>query len=671
MDGLGDRVDQDVGVHATDEVAPVFIRAAGRGRSLTDEASQCGEAGPSDHKRFKSGPQIPFDLKKSMAPFQFDDIKGSGSGSHSSFDFHLQDACLRLSRGDKPKLPWETGFGKALFGQQTVEPIFQLPLLGRFDEFSLLPQSNPTVAEPDWSSAMPFQSRRLVAAKLAKSDDHMRSSALRRLRLIVLFDPAASQLGRSLLHRAGTLVEESEIARSFHDCFAGKSTGTLAKRANDFYRFALWQVDVNKAHPLKPSERDLYMYLNFLRDSGRAATSGESFLKSWAFMRHVVGLLPTQRDPLVSSRVLGAAKSMYLEKRPLRQAPPVPCDLVLALEGLMFSVTVPTKYKCILGFLLFCLYASSRFGDAARAKGLVHDVAGHMYLLETGTLQYKTACTAERKTTILPLLALGTALHEYPWSPEWTEARRDQNLDAAEYLMPALSEVTDQWLQRPMSTGEGGYWLRDFICMTGATEEKASSYSCHSLKCTALSWVAKAGVMTAHERKIMGHHWDTENAMPLTYSRDALSTIMEKLYNVVTAIKDGHFAPDASRAARVAAATGGSILLPDSACDPPDTDPVVEPPNMDSDIEQEDLEGCEKRLGPAPVGEKTDRLPFPEVDITMCVQHRLSGIVHLIATDDLLRCGRKMTSNLAKPNFMAEAAHEQTFCEQCHRALIS
>ena len=159
--------------------------------------------------------------------------------------------------------------------------------------------------------------------------------------------------------------------------------------------------------------------------------------------------------------------------------------------------------------------------------------------------------------------------------------------------------------------------------------------------------------------------------MPLTYSRDALSTIMEKLYNVVTAIKDGHFAPDASRAARVAAATGGSILLPESACDPPETDPVVEPPDLDSDIEQEDLEGCEKRLAPVKVGEKAERLPFPEVDITMCVQHRLSGIVHLIATDDLLRCGRKMTSNLAKPTFVAEAAHEQTFCEQCHRALIS
>ena len=104
--------------------------------------------------------------------------------------------------------------------------------------------------------------------------------------------------------------------------------------------------------------------------------------------------------------------------------------------------------------------------------------------------------------------------------------------------MPALSEITDEWLDRPMSTGEGAYWLRDFIYLAGFSKEQAEKYSCHSLKCTAISWVTKAGVMTAHEKKIMGHHWDSENAMPLTYSRDALADVLAKLYRVVLAIKD-------------------------------------------------------------------------------------------------------------------------------------
>ena len=388
-------------------------------------------------------------------------------------------------------------------------------------------------------------------------------------------------------------------------------------------------------------------------------------------MRHVIGLLPERGDPLVSSRVLGVAKTMYLEKRPLKQAPPLPVDLVWGMENLMFAASVPTKYKCIIGFHLFCLYASSRFGDAARAKGLVLDMAGHMYLLESGTMHYKTAMTSDRKTTILPLLALGTALHEFPWSPEWLEARKDQCLDASPFLMPALSEVTDEWLPRPMTTGEGAYWMRDFLCMSGVSEGRAAQYSCHSLKCTALSWVSKAGVMTAHERKIMGHHWDTENAMPLTYSRDALSSVMEKLYRVVTAIKQGDFSPDASRAARIAAATGGEIRLPEETAEIPDDEPVLEPPVADSDLEAEDLEGCDKRLGAPSQERQFERMPFPAVDISMCLQHRVSGIVHLIASDDLLRCGRRKTANLIKATFTSELASEQTFCDQCHRALLS
>lgn len=141
----------------------------------------------------------------------------------------------------------------------------------------------------------------------------------------------------------------------------------------------------------------------------------------------------------------------------------------------------------------------------------------------------------------------------------------------------------------------------------------------------------------------MGHHWDTENAMPLTYSRDAFSSIMEKLYKVVVAIRDGHFQPDASRAARIAAATGGSILLSEDAMDPPEEDPVVEAPEHDSDVEPEDMEGCEKRLGNHPDGDEAERLPFP--------QHKVSGIVHLISSDDLLHCGRRKTSNMVPPKF--------------------
>jgi len=115
---------------------------------------------------------------------------------------------------------------------------------------------------------------------------------------------------------------------------------------------------------LQPTASDLYGYLNFLADSGRAPTSGESFLKSWAFMQHVVGAGQPGAGTLLSGRVAGAAKAMFLCKRPLKQAPLLTTDIIWALENLLFAGGVDNKLKAIIGFMLFCLYSSSRFGDA-------------------------------------------------------------------------------------------------------------------------------------------------------------------------------------------------------------------------------------------------------------------------------------------------------------------
>ena len=55
---------------------------------------------------------------------------------------------------------------------------------------------------------------------------------------------------------------------------------------------------------------------------------------------------------------------------------------------------------------------------------------------------------------------------------EWVNVRKAQGLEGRQYLMPALSEITDKWLDRPMSTGEGAYWLKDFICLAGFSKDE-------------------------------------------------------------------------------------------------------------------------------------------------------------------------------------------------------
>lgn len=149
------------------------------------------------------------------------------------------------------------------------------------------------------------------------------------------------------------------------------------------------------------------------------------------------------------------------------------------------------------------------------------------------------------------------------------------------------------------------------------TVQQAEGYSYNSLKATALSWVTKAGVMSSLEKKIMGHHWDSENAMPLTYSRDALCEVLVKLYRVICAIKSGQFDPDASRAARVAAATAGQVTLPLDApelelqSEPEDCDPVA------SDVDEEDFDGSLQELAAHPA-EDHYRPVFPAVPLDSC-----------------------------------------------------
>ena len=134
----------------------------------------------------------------------------------------------------------------------------------------------------------------------------------------------------------------------------------------------------------------------------------------------------------------------------------------------------------IAGYLLFCLMAVCRFSDAMHAQDLSISQSGKTVLVEAGTNVHKTAHTKERKTMLLPLVALGHVLDsERSWAVRWMEVRQQQKLDKEEVILPAFSEQRGCWLDRPMSTAEGMLWLRDIVqlrCPSGET------LTTHSLK---------------------------------------------------------------------------------------------------------------------------------------------------------------------------------------------
>jgi len=76
-----------------------------------------------------------------------------------------------------------------------------MPTVGKFESLHGI---SPTV-EPPEKTAMrtPFHHKRLLATRLAQTDDQLRAKALRRLRDLILVAPSQSQLGRALLDSSG------------------------------------------------------------------------------------------------------------------------------------------------------------------------------------------------------------------------------------------------------------------------------------------------------------------------------------------------------------------------------------------------------------------------------------------------------------------------------------
>ena len=62
----------------------------------------------------------------------------------------------------------------------------------------------------------------------------------------------------------------------------------------------------------------------------------------------------------------------------------------------------------------------------------------------------------------------------------------------------------------------------------------------HSLKATALSWLAKF-MAPEKVRRLMGYHVKPKDKTVLIYSRDALAAGLQVLTNIITSIRDRKF----------------------------------------------------------------------------------------------------------------------------------
>ena len=203
----------------------------------------------------------------------------------------IGDAVLRLQRKESFKMPWDEVPHKQFWNHAKPVDLFKLPLLGRFDKPAFHPVAQMVEDQLNqWASDRPFASKRLLAARFAQTDDALLAGALRKLRNILLYHPADSQLGRALLDKAGSLIAEDDLQRSLRDSVSSKAVGTVVKRISDYNKFAQFLVSDCHKRPLQPSESDFYRYLCHMKETGAGATSGATLLQAWSFFRFTFGV---------------------------------------------------------------------------------------------------------------------------------------------------------------------------------------------------------------------------------------------------------------------------------------------------------------------------------------------------------------------------------------------
>jgi hypothetical protein len=213
--------------------------------------------------------------------------------------------------------------------------------------------------------------------------------------------------------------------------------------------------------------------------------------------------------------------------------------------------------------------------------------------------------------------------------------------------------------------------------------------STHSLKATLLSWASKAQ-MDINDRRLLGHHVDSNQISPLTYSRDALAGPLEKLWQVILKVRSGQFDPDESRATRTLRAMSmpsvttandqtievGEDLDTVEATEipiPPSDDSIPKSSEDQVQLSSEESSGSDSvsDLSDNPDHETEEAMirplrlihenPTPDSNIFI---HRESGLGHILRDEDGLKflCGKLRT-----PSYRTSSTYTQSvsMCMKC------
>ena len=456
---------------------------------------------------------------------------------------------------------------------------------------------------------------------------------------------------------AGTLDQSGDNV--LDDIFAKKKkNGTLQVRLSAMMLYIRW-ARAKGLPPFPLSEDQVYKYVDQLRRDGAPATRANSFRSALAFCKGTIQLEDV--DPVLQSgRVTGSAHRSYLTKRVLRQRDALTVRQVTTLEIVLAEQNFPLQDRIFAGHCLLCINARLRFGDS---QGIEVEPQVEGGYLEGGTSIHKTDSLVGRARRVLPVVAPSEGITGVQWAEEVPGLRALVGKPFLPTPVPGGG-----WSQARLTTPEASIWRCELLQKYTCAPQVLGDVGAHSLKVTALSWLAKA-MAPEKVRRLLGYHVKPKDRSVVIYSRDALAEGLDILTNVIKEIREGKFKPDAPRNQRwekSPPASSGVVPASDEESDEAlapgeewnmmevrtpekSVHRLVEMTEMTSESSEEepgDQESEDERNLEAVVVAK---LGAPKKATTDLYRHGLTGTVHCgSVTPGKLACGRAISAVMVK-----------------------
>ena len=481
-----------------------------------------------------------------------------------TFDEIVNQSILSAQVGAGLELPWEQGIFRAIFSEEPLCSLPEIPIptqaisVNRSD--GVLDErlaEQPSGKRQKCSQYIHGLYDRAISFSHGLSDHELDAAkwarVLEKLYTIFTCCPEAKPVGLDLhpADMAGNFKRIRELCGS-------RSCNTVLKRTNNLWKYCRWhQKFFYQKSPLPFTPSDIAEYIWESHQDGATYSALRSFTEAVNFGIHILGL-PTRAlgQPIIDSFTRGLLDKAAMSRPGRKQARPLTVKEVCHLEACLNDTSMNLFDRYAAGVFLFAIFGRCRWSDLKSVDSFELDIAidnsTPCGFISFATFNHKTAAQVAKHGLPLPLVSPICGLESPPWGLSWKAVAEEAEIDFSEaYKGPVLPAPlkTGKWGMRSVTSSEATKWLNAILAKAGEVTDRVTS---HSLKCTALSWLAKAGANGEH-RLVLGHHSSGRGSLE-AYSRDCLAAPLRTLEEVLRQIRVGALQPDRTRSGMIQAA---------------------------------------------------------------------------------------------------------------------